>query len=153
MIKDNIRNAKDYYNLSERIEKGLKYLENTDFSKVDDGTYEILGKEVFAIVQNYLSKEPDSSEFESHKKYTDIQYIIKGEEQIGIGDIEDFSQITQYDEEKDIMFLSAKKGCTPDFIRMQAKEFAIFFPHDAHKPSIAVQSPSFVKKIVVKVLT
>lgn len=152
MIKDNIKNAQNYYNLSKRIELGLKYLKNTDFSKIENGKYEISGREVFAIIQSYTSKLKEEGDFEAHRKYADIQYIIEGEELLGVCDIENFSTITDYDEEKDIVFLSLKTDVKPDFINLKEKEFVIFMPRDAHKPSLAVKTPSYVKKVVVKVL-
>lgn len=151
MIKDNIKNAQNYYNLSEHVKLGLEYLKNTDFSKVENGKYILWGKEVFAIIQDYTSKPQSEGDFEAHKKYTDIQYIIEGDELIGVSDIENFSQITDYDEGKDIVFLAPKNDVKLDFIHLKEKDFAIFTPKDAHKPSLAVESPSRVKKVVVKV--
>lgn len=143
---------KNNYNLTERVKLGLDYLENTDFSVVENGKYEILGNEVFAIVQDYTSKPLAVGKFEAHRKYTDIQYIIEGEEQIGVSNIRNFTEATQYDSEKDIIFLTLKANTIPEFIILKEKEFAIFTPNDAHMPSIAVKNSSFVKKVVVKVL-
>ncbi len=152
MIKDNIKNAKNYSDLSEHIKLGLEYLADTDFSVLANGKYKISGNEVFAIVQDYLSKPIAEGQFEAHKKYIDIQYIVKGEEQIGVLGIENFSESTNYDENKDIVFLSPNTNCMPEFVQIKAKEFLILFPNDAHKPSIATKSPSYVKKIVIKAL-
>ena len=151
MIKDSIKNA-NYYNLSEHFKLGLDYLKNTDFSNVKNGKYEILGNEVFAIVQDYTSKEEKEGKFEVHRKYIDIQFIVEGEEKIGVGKLEDFQEITEYDEKKDIVFLNKKTNYSTDFIKLREKEFAIFLPTDAHMPSLAIQTPSYVKKVVVKVL-
>lgn len=141
---------KNHNDLSENVKLGLEYLKNTDFSTIENGKYEILGNKVFAIVQDYTSKILAEGKFEAHKKYTDIQYIIKGEEQIGISDIENFTQATEYDSEKDIVFLNPKLGVSPEFIHLKEKEFAIFTPNDAHMPSIAFGAPSYVRKVVVK---
>ena len=150
MIKDNIRKAENYFDLSERVKLGLKYLANTDFSNIKSGKYRILDDEVFAIVQDYELKPEAECKFEAHRKYIDIQYIIDGEERIGVCDIENFSQNIEYDNEKDIAFLTLKPGGNPDFINLKEKEFAIFMPKDAHMPSIEVEMPKYVKKVVVK---
>ena len=152
MIKDNIKNAKNYFDLSERVKLGLKYLADTDFSTVKNAKYEISGNEVFAIVQDYLSKPITEGQFEAHKKYIDIQYIEKGEEQIGVARIENFSELTPYDEHKDIVFLENNPNYMPEFVIIKEKEFLVLYPNDAHKPSIATELPSYVKKIVVKIL-
>lgn len=151
MKKDNIKNANLYYNLSKNLELGLKYLADTDFSVLDDGKYEISGKNVYAIVQSYDSKPLKEGKFEAHRKYIDIQFVIKGEEQMGVANVDDFINATEYDEEKDIVFLTPKKDCKQEFLKVAQNEFVIFEPSDAHMPSIALNEPSFVKKVVVKV--
>ena len=150
MLKDTIKNANKYYKLSERLEIGLKYLEDNDFSNMENGKYEILGDKVFAIVQEYLSKPKSEGKFEAHRKYIDIQYVVEGEELIGVGNIENFAEVTEYDNEKDIVFLKQKTSERPVMIDVQAKEFTIFTSNDAHMPSIAAKNPSHVKKVVVK---
>lgn len=152
MIKDNIKNINNYLDLPERVKLGLNYLMTTDFSILENGKYEIKGDEVFAIVQEYTPKPESEGKFEAHKKYTDIQYIIKGEEKMGFGAINDFTESTQYSQEKDIVFLSPNKDGVSEFVTVKEKEFVIFTPNDAHMPSIKANSPENVKKIVVKVL-
>ena len=152
MKKDSIKNAKNSYGLSKNIEKGLKYLESTDFSILESGKYEIDGKKVYAIVQDYISKPIEEGRFEAHRKYIDIQYVVEGEEQMGVALVDEFNNSTVYDEEKDIVFLSPKSDCKPEFLKVKAGEFVIFTPDDAHMPSIAINSTDFVKKVVVKVL-
>lgn len=149
MIKDNIVNAKKYQE-SLKFRLGFEFLEDIS-PKIANGKYEILGKKVFATVQEYTSKTPDECKFEAHRKYIDIQYIIKGEEQIGVCGIENFSPLTEYDCEKDIIFLHKKEIAMPKFIHLQEKEFAIFMPKDAHMPSICLDAPCVVKKVVVKI--
>lgn len=151
MIKDNIKNANLYYGLSNFVELGLKYLEETDFSSVENGKYEILSDKVYAIVQDYSSKLKSEAKFEAHRKYIDIQYVIKGEELMGVANTDDFTEAVAYDGEKDIVFLEPKSDCSQDFVKVSEKEFVIFTPNDAHMPSIAVCKPDYVKKVVVKV--
>lgn len=152
MIKDNLQHI-DYYNyLSPGIYFGLKYLKNTDFSEMENGKYEIKEGKVYAIVQDYNSKPESEGKFEAHKKYIDIQFIVKGEEKIGVGNLEDFDEITEYDEEKDIIFLNPKENAKTDFVKLIPNEYMILLPKDAHMPSINVNSPSYVKKVVLKIV-
>lgn len=152
MIKDNIKNANNYSDLPERIKVGLNYLINTDFSQVENGKYEISGKEVFAIIQEYTPKSEAEGKFEAHEKYIDIQYVIQGEEKVGVGELKDFEESTQYNEEKDIVFLTPKVKGETNFINLGENEFVILNPNDAHMPSIETNNPIHVKKAVVKVL-
>lgn len=149
-----IIDAIDYveaYELGDLFDKGFEFLLNLD-PDIKDGRYEIDGDNVFAIVETYTSKDPDTAELEVHRKYSDIQYLLEGEEIIGytplIGDLE----VTQeYSDEKDIEFLAQPpQGVTGLFI--EPGTFAIFFPQDAHMPGLMVENESVeVRKVVVKV--
>lgn len=152
MIKDNIQNADKYFSLSERIKLGLEYLKNTDLTALEDGRHEILGNQVYVNIQNYVSKEEVDAKFEAHKNYIDIQYIIDGEERIGVSNVDNFQPLSEYDSEKDIVFLKRNTSDIGNFVNLRSNEFVILNPQDAHMPSVAVNSPSNVKKAVVKVL-
>ena len=148
MIKDKLKNAKLYYNLSEYIKQGLIWLETIDLKNLDDGKYEINGDRVYASVQTYQTK--DDALYESHRKYIDIQYVIKGSEKIGITDYSNCQTSIEYDNERDLEFYTFDNK--EEFIELTEGSFAIFYPHDAHKPSIKIETQSVVKKVVVKVM-
>lgn len=147
MILDNIKNASLYYNLSERIQLGLKYLQETDLSKLEPGKYEIDGTNVYAAVSSYESRTMDKLKWEAHKNYIDIQYIVDGSEKMGYSHISEMHSPTEYNETKDVLFYQGNG----DFVTVRANNFAIFFPEDVHAPNMAVDTPSPVKKVVVKV--
>jgi YhcH/YjgK/YiaL family protein len=86
--------------------------------------------------------------FEAHKKYADIQVLISGEEKIGVLPLDATTVTVPYDEEKDIMFLTAEGENYRD--AMPGK-FFLFFPEDAHRPTVKKTENSQVRKIVVKV--
>lgn len=148
MIHDKLENAHLYVNLHSGFDLAFAYLKNTDFSKVDCGKYEVDGNRVYATIQDYDTKKVKNTQFETHKKYIDIQYIIAGEERLGFAPLERFSQNTFYEESKDITFGTA----TGEFVLAKAGDFVVFYPTDAHMPSVCVDRPAFVKKVVVKVL-
>ena len=147
MIKDLLKNAKTYYNLSENIRIGLEWLEKTDLKNLKDGKYEIENETVYASVQTYITK--DDAKYEAHKKYIDIQYLIYGEEKIGVTDLSNCKSCIEYDSDRDLEFYNI--DCDEEFINLAGGQFMILYPHDAHKPSIKKDSNSEVKKIVVKV--
>ena len=102
MIKDKLQNAKIYYNLSESLKKGLQWLEATDLNEMADGKYTIDGERVYASVQTYETKL--EAKYESHRKYIDIQYLIKGSEKIGVTDLANCITCIEYDSEKGTPF-------------------------------------------------
>lgn len=148
MIIDNLKNAKLYYSLGERMEKAFKYLQENDFSKLEPGKYEIDGTDIFALVQHYESRLVEAVKWEAHRKYIDIQYLVDGIESMGYAYIEDMKVTQEYNEEKDCLFTNGKGS----FLTLKSGMFAVFAPDDVHSPCIAVNEPQPIKKIVVKVL-
>lgn len=147
MIIDKIQNAYLYYGINDRIKKALEYIKNTDLSTLRNGKYEIDEENIFIIIQDYQSKPLPDGKWEAHKKYTDIQYIIKGKEQLGYLNINEFSPNTDYDKEKDLIFGEGNGS----FLQAQEDYFLIFTPEDAHMPGIYINKPEYVKKAVVKI--
>ena len=147
MIKDSLNNYDKYTDLSSNIIKGLKYLKNTDFNLLNDGKYFIDGEILYVNIQTYITKS--NADYEAHRDYADIQYIISGQENIGVTDYTTCSTTIEYNKENDIEFLNGHG----DFIKMDTGDFMILYPDDAHKPSISIdiKSPQKVRKAVVKV--
>ena len=147
MIKDTLKYSNLYYCLSDNIKKGLQWLESTDLKHLKDGKYEINGNAIYASVQTYLTKE--NAKYENHKKYIDIQYMIKGAEKIGVTNIINCKSCNDYDRNLDLEFFDITK--TDEYIELDEGSFVILYPHDAHKPSIYKDKKELVKKVVVKV--
>lgn len=144
MIKDRLENAKTYYSLSDRIKKALEWLRNNDLNSLDCGRYYIENENIFANVDEYETKT--DAKYEAHRKYIDIQYMVKGKEYIGVTDIKNCTTCIEYNAEKDIEFFEA----IDEFQTLKTGEFLILYPHDAHKPCINKEK-SLCKKIVVKI--
>lgn len=151
MIKDNLQHISYYTYLTPELQKCLKYLRDNDFSQLECGKYDIIEGKAYAIVQEYTTKPEEDGKYEAHRKYVDIQFIAQGEEKLGRGDLNDFEEISKYDEEKDIVFLAPKDGAKEECFKLIAGEFAIFTPQDVHMPCLTASEPTFVKKVVVKV--
>ena len=149
MIYDRLNNAKQYYSLDEKIKIAFEFLKNTDLKTLADGSYDIIGREIYANVQSLKTKPPVERKWEVHRKYIDIQYVIKGREKMGYGILEDFNQIIEkYDDEKDVEFLNGKKF---NFVDVNEGDFVIFYPNDVHAPMLAVDEPNEIKKVIVKI--
>lgn len=146
MIVDKIENVEIYEKLNPKIAKAFEYLKNTDFSKTENGRYDI-DEDIFAIVQEYDSKSLENAKLEAHRVYTDIQYLAEGSEKIGCACLDNLTTAEDYDEKRDILFYE-EQG---ELITLNKGMFAVFFPHDAHMPGISVNESIRVKKIVVKI--
>lgn len=147
MIKDILKNSNIYESISVNLKKGFDWLKNTDLTVLEDGRYEIDGKNVYANVQTYETKT--DAKYEAHRNYIDIQYMVKGEELVGVNDIAKCKTVDEYNPDTDLEFMNLQ--CQDDYQNLREGEFLVLFPTDAHKPSMANVEPKTVKKIVVKV--
>ena len=109
-----------------------------------------INQRVKAIVSEYETKAENEHGYEAHRKYIDIQYLLKGEERIVCMPIEKLTETEPYSEANDAAFYSSE-GVRTQEMTIGDGYFAIFFPQDGHMPQLSVDKPTMVKKIVVKV--
>jgi YhcH/YjgK/YiaL family protein len=147
MILDTLENYQLYSTINERIAKGFAFLRNTDLDAIPSGKHDIEGDTIFALVQEYQTKPLNECKLESHKKYIDIQYVIRGEELMGVT-TKNNQKILEQDEDKDYTFYEG----TTSLVRVSKGMFTIFFPDDLHQPCVQTESAAEVKKVVIKVL-
>lgn len=146
MVIDKIENYRLYSKLAKRLAKGFEFITETDLVTIESGKHQIDNDDVFAIVQEYDTKEEKDCILEGHHKYIDIQYVIKGVELMGFTPLTDQVSIEE-DLEKDYTFYNGKTS----MIRVEEGMFTIFFPEDLHRPCVKAGQISKVKKVVVKV--
>jgi YhcH/YjgK/YiaL family protein len=148
MIIDQLKNADLYKNLNPGIAFALQYLQQTDLSQIAPGKYALQGDEVFMIVQEYDTLNEAGEQMEAHRNYTDVQYMIKGQEKVGLAQFKDQSIAKAYDEQEDYLQVSNP----PDFYcTLQEGCFMVFFPGDLHAPCLQLAEKERVKKAVIKV--
>ena len=147
MIVDDIRNASAYGWLGAGTRAALDYLAVTDLSGLAPGRHDIDADRVFALVQRYETKPRSTGEWEAHRKFIDVQYVIEGIELMGYAPIGGLTVTRPYAEDKDFELLAG----AGDFLTARPGMFFIFHPGDAHMPCIAPAKPAPVRKIVIKV--
>ena len=147
MVVDTIENAHLYKDLGDKIKRAFEYLEATDFELLASGKYNVDGEDIFAIVNKYETKDKSDCEQEAHRRYIDIQYIIKGSELFGYTPLTNQLPITDYNAENDFAVYKEELS----YLKLEAGMFIIFYPTDIHQPEVRVYEPMLVKKVVVKV--
>lgn len=146
MIFDNIRNKDLYVKAHPLFEKAFGFIEEYLKNPKEPGEYHICGDDLFARVMEYDTRSEGL--YEVHNKYIDIQFIAEGAERVCYGSRCDFKD-TEYDEAGDFMFLEGDAQKL-EFV-LSKGEFAVFFPEDAHKPSLDTEQKNQVVKVVLKV--
>jgi YhcH/YjgK/YiaL family protein len=146
MIFDTLKNVDNYKGLG-RVYDALKFLSETDFSKIELGRYELDGDNIFYMVQSY-DTDPDKTISEAHKKYIDIQYMVEGEEIISVADISEEKELTEAKEENDVWFYN----CKTEPLVLSAGKYMVLYPNDLHCPGVATNGTALTcRKVVVKV--
>ena len=139
--------ARQYHSNQSYWDKAFVFLKDNDLNTIKKGKYPIDGDNVFASVTEDATKDFDKTNWESHKKYIDIQYVINGEELIGVSPVEKASVSNPYDEKRD----AANYTAEGKLYSAKPGTFFIFFPGDAHRPNITPGGNKPDKKIVIKV--
>ena len=146
MVFGTIDHLSQYLGLPEGVVKGLTFLAETDFSKLQEDTVCIDGDAVTASIKRYTTAQTNDTP-EAHEKYIDIQYMIEGEEYIGVCPLADATEQVKADPQNDIWFYHAP--VQP--LLLKGKRFIVLWPDDAHAPGISVGEDTAVKKCVIKV--
>ncbi|MGL5260465.1 MAG: YhcH/YjgK/YiaL family protein [Lachnospiraceae bacterium] len=149
MYTTSIKLSKKYDYLAEKFIKAYEFLQRTDLDTFEEGSVEIDGKDVVANFQFYTTVDEKTAPFETHDKFFDIQFMIKGTEGFGYAKREDLIVSEEYDETRDITFY--EKPEHSGMIILEEGDFIVVAPEDAHQPRCAVGEAKAVKKIVVKV--
>lgn len=147
MIYDNIKNSERYENISINFKKAFEFLRREDLKDLPAGRYEIDSDNIFALVQTYETMYLESKEYEVHKKYIDVQYMVNGEENMGFSQIHSLNVKNSYNDESDAMIMEGDKV----LYKLREGEFFIFFPEEPHMPGVTKDEKREVKKVVIKI--
>lgn len=147
MIFDTLAHAAQYDALGPRIAAGLKFLRENDLSALPAGRRDLDGANLYALVQDYETRLPEACFWEAHRKYIDIQCVVRGTERFGYAPIERLAAAAPYDESKDFLKLTGEGH----ILVFPAGTFMLLYPHDAHMPGLFLDRPQPVRKVVVKV--
>jgi len=147
-ISDDLRNWEKHPPLLAMAE-AFRFLSRPDLEKLETGRHDIRGNDMYALVQRNQSRAIDDAEFEAHRLYLDIQYLLSGEEYIAVVSQQGLTVSKPYDLSKDIEFYL--KPAKYQKIMMHPGRFVVFYPQHAHVPNCYPTRPGPLHKVVVKV--
>ena len=147
MIYDNVNNIDFYKGLSDDIFESLSFLKQANANYAIGEHW--INPRVKVIVSEYETKINNEKCYEAHKRFIDIQYVLKGKERVFCLPIETMKEVKPYNCEKDAAFYLTEKQ--PQSMIIGEGYFAIFFPQDGHMPQLCVDEPQVVKKVVIKI--
>jgi biofilm protein TabA len=139
--------ADQYHKNQAAWDKAIAFLRDSDLAAMKPGKYVIDGDNVYATITEGPTKTFEQSAWESHRKYTDLQYVIKGKEKIGVAPVAAATVIKPYNDRAD----AANYNTEGQYYMAEPGTFFLFFPGDAHRPDIKVDGYDVVKKLVIKI--
>jgi len=148
MIYDEVLNAKMYARVCAQLNAAIKFIRRVS-PQVKDGRYDIGGDGMYVSVSTYYTKADLKLPFEAHKKYIDVQCLLRGTERIDIAQGRGFRVKERYSTKKDILFVYPPEDYSS--LVLVPGKFAFIYPHDFHRPGQAAGKPSEVRKVVVKI--
>ncbi len=150
MIFSSKNSNDDISKYPEAIQKAIRFAQETDFSKIEDGRVAIDGDNMFANLFHITSKPVEETHPEMHKQYIDVQYWLCGEELCGVAPYKGGSTCIEAREDEDLYFYDGVAN--ESFIHAVEGDYAVFFPNDAHRPGVCIDGkPLDYRKVVVKV--
>lgn len=148
MIVDRIERSETYNGLVPNWKEAFAFA--LSLKDQPAGRYEcttLPAGQVFALVQEGMTKPYKEGALEAHRRYMDVQIMLEGGETVYYTDIEGLEATVPYKEEADIVFYG--KGGQP--AEIQAGMFYAVMPHDAHMPCIHLDGEGRFRKIVLKI--
>ena len=146
MILDKLENAPQYFGISPNLTVALQYLMN---NKAVLGEQPLETRKLTDSVQvKFIEYDTfaKTRRWESHIEFTDVQYIISGEERIGYNNI-GLMQDGEKQEGKD-QIIHQGNG---ESVLVQEGFFVVLFPQDVHMSKLANGKIETVKKASFKV--
>ncbi|PKU25758.1 YhcH/YjgK/YiaL family protein [Telmatospirillum siberiense] len=132
------------------LRTAVSYLMGGDFDTRPAGRYDLAGDDIFVLVQDVTTKPKLEQKPEVHRRYIDVQFVVKGREAIGVA-VDTGKNKVREDllTERDVLFYEAMDD--ESTLVLKPGNFVILFPSDVHRPVCQVDGPEAVRKVVVKV--
>jgi YhcH/YjgK/YiaL family protein len=131
------------------LERAFEYLAGTDLTTLPLGRTDVLGDDIYVTVSEAETKPPEQVKFEAHRRYIDIQLVVRGQEAMGVAPAASLTTVEPYDPARDIEFFAAPPAS--ETVAVRAGEFVVFTPATGHRPSLYLDGPHVSRKVVVKV--
>ena len=146
MILSTLSQMGHYTSLHPLLPRALEFMRSTDLLALAPGVHNIIGEQLFAIVENVPGRRREQAQLECHRKYIDIQLVLEGVDEMGWKPLHDCHKpVGDYSAEKDIQFFYDTPA---SWVATPPNSFCIFFPEDAHAPLV---SDGNIHKVIFKV--
>jgi biofilm protein TabA len=146
MIFSTLANSSRYAALHPLFPRAFDYIRDTELDMLAPGRHDIIGDELFVIIEHMPGRTRAEAQLEVHRRYIDIQLVLQGVDEMGWKPLADCREPAgDYSAEKDIRFF---RDPPDNWIATPPGAFCLFFPEDAHAPLV---SAGGIRKAVFKI--
>ena len=150
MIFDDIASASTY-RLGPAFSRAIDFIRSLN-ADTPVGPVSIDGDRITANVMNYDTVDMVPDRLEVHRKYVDVQAVIRGNETLYVCSGAGLAVHSAYNEKNDCGFLVPSDDKPLVKLPMKPGNFAVFFPQDAHMGKGAEHAGAQnILKVVVKI--
>ncbi len=152
MISGKIEDLKYYYSVCPEFENVYAFVKEYFEAEKADGSYEIIPDKLSASIATYSTSPAAERQLEAHRRYADVQVVLKGAERIECAHISDckVELSEEFSKGGDIGFYA-----DPEYVSsvvLDKGTFLYLLPEDAHKPCVnAGEESAQVTKVVFKI--
>lgn len=147
MVFGNIRDRKDFSWLEAVVGKCFDYAAANDLLSYEKGSHPIDGDELFVNIVEYETTTPENRFWEAHRQYLDLHFMLRGPEQIDVNFIDNMEQ-KEFVKKDDFLPL---EGDPNSHVILNAGDFLLCYPADAHRTAVQVGAPATIKKAIFKI--
>ena len=134
----------------DELRRAFEFLESASVQDKAPGRYELDGDRMYATIVQDKTRDPATAQFEAHRKYIDLHYLVRGREMIGSAPSASLREMKPYTPETEAALYERPQKYQR--LILKPGEFAVFFPGQAHMPGCFTDKSEEIRKVVVKVL-
>jgi YhcH/YjgK/YiaL family protein len=146
MIFSTLANSGRYAALHPLFPRAFEFARDTGLDMLAPGRHDIIGDELFVIIEQMPGRTRAEAQLEVHRRYIDIQLVLQGVDEMGWKPLADCREPAgDYSAEQDIRFF---RDPPDSWVATPPGAFCLFFPEDAHAPLV---SAGRIRKAVFKI--
>ena len=114
------------------------------------GNFEIEGKPMRVIFEEGMTKPVAERRFEAHRRFIDIQIVLKGRERMDFSTVPPNSLPLEDRMERDDIAFYPEPAVVQTAL-LEADQYAVFLPGELHAPNLAFAEPENHLKAIIKI--
>ena len=115
MVIDTLDNLEKYVSLNPLFTEVVKFINETDLTKLETGKHPIQGDDLFVNIAVAHGKTEEEATIEAHRQMIDIQIPMNTEETYGYSPVKDLPEV-EYNEAKDCTLYRRYRECAHRYL-------------------------------------